>query len=65
MVNTVFALKYARLYYVDEDGGIDFRQDQPPTYSDLAYMAFLIGAGRPVRAGRDDDRGQRPGRTAR
>jgi uncharacterized membrane protein len=30
LVNTVFALKYARLYYVDEDGGIDFKQDQPP-----------------------------------
>lgn len=43
LVNTVFALKYARLYYVDEDGGIDFRQDQPPTYSDFAYMAFLVG----------------------
>lgn len=43
LVNTVFALKYARLYYVDEDGGIDFRQDQPPAYSDFAYMAFLVG----------------------
>jgi uncharacterized membrane protein len=39
----VFALKYARLYYVDEDGGIDFRQDQPPAYSDFAYMAFMVG----------------------
>lgn len=43
VVNTVFALKYARLYYLDEDGGIDFRQDQPPAYSDFAYMAFLVG----------------------
>ena len=43
LVNTVFALKYARLYYVDEDGGIDFRQGQPPTYSDFAYMAFTVG----------------------
>jgi uncharacterized membrane protein len=43
LVNTVFALKYARLYYVDEDGGIDFRQDRPPTYADFAYMAFLVG----------------------
>jgi uncharacterized membrane protein len=43
LVNTVFALKYARLYYVDEDGGIDFRQDHPPTYSDFAYMAFTVG----------------------
>jgi uncharacterized membrane protein len=45
LVNTVFALKYARLYYVDEPdaGGIDFRQDAPPTYSDFAYMAFTVG----------------------
>jgi uncharacterized membrane protein len=43
LVNTVFALKYARLYYFDEDGGIDFRQGQPPTYSDFAYMAFTVG----------------------
>lgn len=43
MVNTVFAFKYARLYYLDEDGGIDFKQDQPPTYSDFAYMAFTLG----------------------
>jgi uncharacterized membrane protein len=43
LVNTVFALKYARLYYVDEDGGIDFRQSRPPAYSDFAYMAFMVG----------------------
>jgi uncharacterized membrane protein len=43
LVNTVFALKYARIYYVDEDGGIDFRQEEPPSYSDFAYMAFTVG----------------------
>jgi uncharacterized membrane protein len=43
LVNTVFALKYARLYHLDENGGIDFKQDQPPAYSDFAYMAFTIG----------------------
>jgi len=45
LVNTVYAFKYARMYYVDEPdvGGIDFKQDQPPTYSDFAYMAFTIG----------------------
>jgi uncharacterized membrane protein len=43
LVNTVFALKYARIYYVDEDGGIDFRQEEPPAYSDFAYMAFTVG----------------------
>ena len=46
LVNTVFALKYARLYYKDEagaDGGIDFKQDRPPAYSDFAYLAFTVG----------------------
>ena len=45
LVNAVFALKYARLYYIDEPdvGGINFQQDQPPTYSDFAYMAFTMG----------------------
>ena len=45
LVNAVFALKYARLYYIDEPdvGGIDFQQEQPPAYSDFAYMAFTMG----------------------
>jgi uncharacterized membrane protein len=44
LVNTVFAFRYARLYYRGEpDGGINFKQDQPPTYVDFAYMAFTIG----------------------
>jgi uncharacterized membrane protein len=43
LVNTVFALKYARLYYLDADGGIDFKQPDPPTYSDFAYLAFTVG----------------------
>ena len=33
LVNTVFAFRYARLYYRDEpEGGINFKQDQSPTY---------------------------------
>lgn len=45
LVNAVFALKYARLYYIDEPdvGGINFQQAQPPAYSDFAYMAFTMG----------------------
>jgi uncharacterized membrane protein len=43
LVNTVFALKYARAYYLDEDGGLEFNQDEPPTYSDFAYLAFTVG----------------------
>lgn len=43
LVNTVFALKYARLYYSGGDGGIDFGQEGPPAYSDFAYVAFTVG----------------------
>jgi uncharacterized membrane protein len=43
LVHTVFALKYARLYYLEQDGGIDFKQDRPPAYSDFAYLAFTVG----------------------
>jgi uncharacterized membrane protein len=45
LVNTVYAFKYARLYYLDEPdaGGIDFKQVHPPTYSDFAYLAFTVG----------------------
>jgi uncharacterized membrane protein len=43
LVNTVFALKYAREYYSGGDGGIDFGQREPPAYSDFAYVAFTVG----------------------
>ena len=43
LANTVFALKYARLYYAGGDGGIDFGQEEPPAYSDFAYVAFTLG----------------------
>jgi uncharacterized membrane protein len=44
VVHTVFTLRYARLYYVIDAGGIDFNQgDEPPAYVDFAYLAFTIG----------------------
>lgn len=43
IVHTVFTLRYAQLYYTVEDGGIDFNQPDPPTYTDFAYLAFTIG----------------------
>jgi uncharacterized membrane protein len=42
-VHTVFTLRYARLYYASPVGGIDFHQDEPPDYVDLAYVALTIG----------------------
>jgi len=43
MVHTLAMLRYARLYYSDERGGIDFNQEDPPCYVDFAYVAFTIG----------------------
>ena len=42
-VHTVFTLRYARLYYLGPDGGVNFNQDAPPRYLDFAYLAFTIG----------------------
>jgi uncharacterized membrane protein len=42
VVHLVFALRYARIYYSNK-GGINFNSDQPPQYSDFAYLAFTIG----------------------
>jgi uncharacterized membrane protein len=36
-------LRYARLYYTEPQGGIDFNQDEPPAYRDFAYLAFTLG----------------------
>lgn len=42
-VQTVFALRYARLYH-GAGSGIDFREkDRLPDYHDFAYVAFTIG----------------------
>lgn len=43
VVQTVFTLHYARLYYSGPAGGIDFNQDTPPRFSDFAYLAFTVG----------------------
>jgi uncharacterized membrane protein len=42
-VHTIFTLRYARLYYVDEEGGVNFHQDAPPDYKDFAYVSFTLG----------------------
>jgi uncharacterized membrane protein len=46
VVNTIFVLRYANLYYSSPPGGVDFaemdRTDQPD-YHDFAYLALTIG----------------------
>jgi uncharacterized membrane protein len=42
-VHTIFTLRYALLYYTEPQGGIDFNQQDPPSYRDFAYLALTIG----------------------
>jgi uncharacterized membrane protein len=43
-VHTLFSLRYARLYYAGQPGGINFNQQSPgPRYLDFAYVSFTIG----------------------
>jgi uncharacterized membrane protein len=44
VIHTVFALRYARLYYAEPPGAIDFKADDyEPNYRDFAYFAFTVG----------------------
>ncbi len=43
VVHTLYALHYAVLYYSDGEGGVNFNQNEAPTYVDFAYLAFTIG----------------------
>jgi len=43
LINTVYAFKYARMYYIDDRHRFDFDQDEDPAYSDFAFAAFSIG----------------------
>ena len=42
-VHTIYALRYALLYYAEPEGGVDFNQKDPPCYRDFAYLALTIG----------------------
>ncbi|MBT2513760.1 DUF1345 domain-containing protein [Arthrobacter sp. ISL-30] len=54
LVQTLFTLRYAELYYSSgeggrndvgngQGGGIDFNQEDPPRYTDFAYLATSLG----------------------
>ena len=43
LIHTLFMLRYARLYYDDTPGGIDFNQSDSPRYLDFAYLSFTLG----------------------
>jgi uncharacterized membrane protein len=45
LVHTVFALRYAHVYYTPPKGGIDYKSKglEEPDYLDFAYTAFTVG----------------------
>jgi uncharacterized membrane protein len=43
LVHTVFALKYAEIYYSKPEGGVDFGESSDPVYVDFAYLAATLG----------------------
>lgn len=42
-VHTVYALRYAQLYYRRDAGGVDFNDSAAPCYPDFVYLALTIG----------------------
>ena len=50
LVHTAFAVRYAHLYYDDDDdnagkhaGGLDFPGEEKPDFIDFAYFSFVLG----------------------
>ncbi len=48
LIHTLFALRYAHLYYDNDNSqkppaGLDFPHDSKPDYLDFAYFSFIIG----------------------
>ncbi|MEZ2390992.1 DUF1345 domain-containing protein [bacterium RCC_150] len=44
LVHTLFTLRFAEIYYTSTPPrGIEFNQEEPPQYTDFAYMAFSLG----------------------
>ncbi|MDP9905380.1 MULTISPECIES: DUF1345 domain-containing protein [Arthrobacter] len=42
LVHTLFALRYASIYYRDR-AGVDFNEDAMPRFLDFAYLSFTVG----------------------
>jgi uncharacterized membrane protein len=46
LTHTAYALRYAHLYYRDDEegiGGLEFPGGTPPSYFDFAYFSFTVG----------------------
>ncbi len=42
-LQTMFALRYARMYYTPPVGGVEFHQEERPRYTDFTYIAVTVG----------------------
>lgn len=42
-VHTIFALRYAMLYYTGVPGGVSFHQQELPCYQDFCYLSLTLG----------------------
>ena len=43
LIQIDYVLRYARMYYADPVGGIQFNQDEDPEYSDFVYFSLGLG----------------------
>ncbi|MFI8002898.1 DUF1345 domain-containing protein [Streptomyces sp. NPDC086010] len=42
-LHLMYATRYAYLYYLEPEGGIDFNTDEPPKYVDFLYFSYNLG----------------------
>ena len=43
LIHTLYTLRYAFLYFANSKAGVDFTQEEDPTYVDFAYLSFTLG----------------------
>ena len=43
LVHTIYALRYALLFYTAPIGGVDFKEKGLPAYADFAYLSLTLG----------------------
>lgn len=42
-LHLMYATRYAYLYYLRDEGGIDFNSNNPPSYRDFFYFSYNLG----------------------
>jgi uncharacterized membrane protein len=42
-LHLMYATRYAHIYYLPPEGGIDFNSDDSPTYRDFLYFSYNLG----------------------